>query len=70
MAIKTYQLQTLTCPSCIKRIEKALGTQPEVEDVKVLFSASKVKVIHAENADTDVTRQTIESLGYEVISEK
>ena len=69
MPVQTYQLQTLTCPSCIKRIEKALENQPGVENVKVLFNASKVKVTHAENADANATRQTIESLGYEIISE-
>ena len=70
MKTKTYQLQTLTCPSCVNRIEKALGSQPGVDDVKVLFNASKVKVAHTENADTKLTRQTIENLGYEVVGEK
>lgn len=71
MATKTttYQLQTLTCPSCITKIEKAVSAQPDVESAEVMFSSSKVKVTH-EAADSDNLKQTIEKLGYEVLSEK
>ena len=67
---KTYQLQTLTCPSCINKIEKALSAEPGVETVKVLFNSSKVKVTYVDGADTGDTKQTLEKLGYEVLGEK
>ena len=70
MATTSYKLQTLTCPSCIVKIEKAVGEQPGVEKVKVSFNSSKVKVKHSDDADTAQTRKTIEDLGYEVISQK
>ncbi|NWN95638.1 MAG: heavy-metal-associated domain-containing protein, partial [Bacillus sp. (in: Bacteria)] len=38
------QLETLTCPSCMKKIEGALDKVEGVENVKVLFNASKAKV--------------------------
>ena len=37
------QLGTLTCPSCMTKIEKAVANHDGVENVKVLFNASKVK---------------------------
>lgn len=70
MTTKSYQLQTLTCPSCIDKIEKAVSAQPGIENVKVLFNSSKVKVDHVTDADTNKTRQVIENLGYKVIGEK
>ncbi len=70
MTTTNYQLQTLTCPSCIVRIEKALGAQPGVESAKVSFNSSKVKVVHTPDADTEHTKKVIQNLGYEVISEK
>ena len=38
------QLGTLTCPSCMQKIEQGLSQQTGVEKVKVLFNASKVKI--------------------------
>jgi copper chaperone len=70
MTTTSYKLQTLTCPSCIVKIEKALGEQPGVKDAKVYFNSSKVKVSHNEDADTSLTKKTIENLGYEVLDEK
>lgn len=70
MTTKNYQLETLTCPSCVAKIEKALASQPGVEDAKVSFNSSKVKVAHMANADTNKTKQVIEDLGYKVVSEK
>jgi len=42
----TIQLETLTCPSCIQKIEGAVKNLEgiEKESVKVLFNASKLKV--------------------------
>lgn len=38
-----YQLDGLTCPSCLQKIEGALGQQAGVKSVKALFNSSKVK---------------------------
>lgn len=63
------QLETVTCPSCIKKIESALNKKEGVFDAKVLFHASKVKAdfngaIVSEKEIVD----TIGKLGYQVIS--
>ena len=44
MSQAVLQLETLTCPTCIKKIENALSKQEGVEKVNVLFNASKENV--------------------------
>ena len=39
------QLDTLTCPSCMTKIQGALTKLAGVQNVKVLFNASKVKAL-------------------------
>lgn len=65
------QLETVTCPSCIKRIETTLAKQNGVENVVVKFNASKVEVNHDENImTTDHLSQLVTKLGYQVLSVK
>lgn len=64
-----FQLETLTCPSCIKKIENMLTKTEGVQFAKVLFNTSKVKT---EFDDTQVSasklEEKIQKLGYEVLS--
>ncbi|MGL9726763.1 heavy-metal-associated domain-containing protein [Enterococcus sp. DIV0756] len=61
------QLGTLTCPSCMQKIEHAVGQQNGVDRVKVLFNASKVKAdIQSEQTSPAALKKVIEDLGYEV----
>ena len=71
MTNKTFQLQTLTCPSCINKITAGVKSLPGVEQVEVLFNSSRVKVECTTDAcSSDEIRQAIEKLGYEVLDEK
>lgn len=71
MMTKTFQLETLTCPSCVMKIESALKRTKGVNDVEVLFNASKAKVTFDENLnDGSEIRKTIERLGFNVLGEK
>ena len=45
MTTKTYQLETLTCPSCVAKIEGMLKKTPGVTDSEVLFNSSRVREI-------------------------
>ncbi|QKY70757.1 heavy-metal-associated domain-containing protein [Lentibacillus sp. CBA3610] len=64
-----FQLEPLTCPSCIKKIEGKLGKMDGVENAKVLFNSSKVKSTYDEEKVTsDELKDTIEKLGYPVVS--
>lgn len=61
------QLQTLTCPSCMQKIEQGLSRQSGVTKVNVLFNASKVKVeFQPEIITPQEIQQVIEALGYVV----
>ncbi|WP_010621210.1 heavy-metal-associated domain-containing protein [Paucilactobacillus suebicus] len=61
------QLDTLTCPSCMTKIEKAVSGQPSVENVKVLFNAGKVKADFDDSTvSADQLATVVTKLGYEV----
>ena len=71
MIKSVYQLEPLTCPSCIKKIESVLSKTEGIESVKVLFNSSKVRT---EFDDTKIQateiQKIIEKLGYTVRSSK
>ena len=69
MKTATIQLETLTCPSCVLKIENAVKSLDGVDkkSIKVLFNSSKAKFnfddekLSVEDADKAIT-----ALGYEV----
>ncbi|SDO19304.1 heavy-metal-associated domain-containing protein [Alkalicoccus daliensis] len=66
-----YQLEALTCPSCIQKIEKSLRKTKGVDTVKVLFHSSKVRVQFEEEAiEAEEIESNISRLGYPVLSTK
>ena len=65
----TIQLETLTCPSCVQKIENATKALTGVnkESVKVLFNSSKVKFdFDDEKLSVEDVEKAITALGYEV----
>ena len=66
----TIQLETVTCPSCMQKIENGVKSLDGVDkkSIKVLFNSSKVRV---EYDDEKVSIKDIENaiykLGYEVM---
>jgi len=71
MTNKTYQLQTLTCPSCMAKIQGALKRTNGVKEAEVLFNTSRAKVSFDEDVVTsEAIKKTIESLGFKVLGEK
>ncbi len=65
----TIQLETLTCPSCAQKIDKAVKSLEGVdkESVSVLFNSSKVKLnFEAEKLSVEEIEGAITTLGYEV----
>lgn len=70
MKTADLQLETLTCPSCLQKIESKVKGIAGVdgETVKVRFNASKVKAdFDSEQTSVDEISQAIESLGYRVL---
>ncbi len=69
----TIQLETLSCPSCLQKIDTAVKGVDGVEkdSVKVMFNASKVKVNFDGEATTiENIENVIEKLGYPVTKSK
>ncbi|GGA90732.1 heavy-metal-associated domain-containing protein [Ornithinibacillus halotolerans] len=67
------QLETLSCPSCMQKIENAVKRINGVEkgSLKVLFNASKVKVdFESEIVAIHEIEKAIEDLGYAVVKSK
>lgn len=65
----TIQLETLTCPSCVQKIDSAVKSLKgvEKESVKVSFNSSKVKLDFDENKLTaEAVVKAITALGYDV----
>ncbi|MFS0614142.1 cation transporter [Lederbergia ruris] len=71
MTTVKFQLETLSCPSCIKKIETALNKQAGVKEANVLFHSSKVKATFDEAITTaEQLEETITKLGYLVLKTK
>ena len=69
MTTVKFATQPFTCPSCIAKIETTVARLDGVEDVKVMFNSSKVKVTFDESAvDAGTIERTITGLGYPVLS--
>ena len=65
----TIQLETLTCPSCVQKIEGAVKSLEGVdkESLNVLFNSSKVKLnFDDEKTTVEDIEDAITKLGYEV----
>lgn len=61
------QLDELTCPSCLTKIEGALKPQPGLSDIKVLFNAGKIKARFDNHKITpEAIKDVVMRLGYEV----
>lgn len=69
MKTKRFQLETLTCPSCVTRIEGVLNKEPGVDQAKVLFNSSRVKVdYNVEEVSAERLVEVIEEIGFPVLS--
>lgn len=65
----TIQLETLTCPSCMQKIEGAVKALDGIdkESVNVMFNASKLKVNFDNNKlSIGDIEKAIDKIGYEV----
>ena len=63
----TIQLETLTCPSCMQKIENGVKSLDGVskESLKVLFNSSKVRVeFDDEKVSIKDIEHDIDKLGY------
>lgn len=69
----TIQLETLSCPSCLQKIEGAVKGLNGVDQdsVKVMFNSSKVKAdFDGDKIAIEDIEKAIEKVGYEVLKSK
>ena len=63
------QLETLTCPSCLQKIENGVGKLNGIDkdSLKGMFNASRVKVdFDGDVLSIEEIEKSIQDLGYEV----
>lgn len=66
-----FQLEPLTCPSCVKKIEGAFAKTEGVTSAKVLFNLGRVKAeFDSSVVEAKQLENTLEKLGFPVISTK
>ncbi|MGX6979455.1 heavy-metal-associated domain-containing protein [Vagococcus elongatus] len=71
MTKKIFQMETISCPSCIAKIEGALKRLKGIKKYEVLFNSSRVKVEFDETVlSSKEIIDKIEKVGYTVLSEK
>ncbi|MGI6404895.1 MAG: heavy-metal-associated domain-containing protein [Syntrophaceticus sp.] len=71
MAKAEFRLETITCPTCVKKIEATLAKAKGVESVRVLFNSSKVKTEFDDTqTDAEKLKLLIENLGFTVVNSK
>ncbi len=71
MSTKTFQLETVSCPSCIAKIEGMLKKTQGIVESEVLFNTSRVKVNFDEKIiASEEIKNRIGGLGYKVLGEK
>ena len=64
-----FQLETLTCPTCVAKIEGALNKQSGVENATVLFNSSRVKTtFNSQEVSAEELQKVVENVGYPVLS--
>ncbi|HHX18553.1 MAG TPA: metal-binding protein [Clostridium sp.] len=65
----TIQLETLTCPSCVLKIENATKAVSGVDgdSVKIMFNSSKLKFdFDDEKTSVEEVEKAISALGFQV----
>jgi copper chaperone CopZ len=71
MTNKTYQLETLTCPTCALKIQTMLSRTNGVMKAEVFFTSSRIKIEFDESVIlNDELKMKIEKFGYQIINEK
>lgn len=66
-----FTLEPLSCPTCIKKIESTLKHTKGVSNAKVMFHSNRVRTQFDENVvEADQLKETIEKLGYPVLSQR
>jgi P-type Cu+ transporter len=59
-------IEGMTCASCVRRVEKALGKAEGVESANVNFATNQATVVHSGLVDENALKKAVEKAGYGV----
>lgn len=62
------KIEGMTCASCVRRVEKALGKVPGVLEASVNYATEKAIIQHSGQVDAKTLTQAVEDAGYGVAS--
>lgn len=66
-----FTMEPFTCPSCVKKIEHAVGNIEGVRDIKVMFNSGRIRAEFDKlKTNVDALQDVIVRLGYPVLSRK
>ena len=66
----TFQIEGMTCASCVGRVEKALSAAPGVASASVNLATETAQVGHDDTIDTTALTQILSDAGYPAVSEE
>jgi heavy metal translocating P-type ATPase len=66
----SFQVEGMTCASCVGRVEKALSAVPGVDSASVNLATETARVSYDDTVDTSVLTQTLTDVGYPAVVEE
>jgi P-type Cu+ transporter len=68
--MNTFQIEGMSCASCVGRVEKALKAVPGITEALVNLAAETVQVQYGEPVTTETITQTLSEAGYPAVAEE
>ncbi len=69
MATSHFKVPDMDCPTCVEKIERAIRTIRNVEEVSVNLMSQTVRITHGP-IDQNLLKQTIQSIGYTIAEDR
>lgn len=66
-----FNMESFTCPSCVKKIENTVARIDGVNEIKVMFNSGRVRAeFDSSKTSAEALENTIVKLGYPVLSKR
>ena len=66
-----FNMETFTCPSCVKKIENTVSKIDGVQSVQVMFNSARIRAEFDDSkTNADAIEEVLIKLGYPVLSKK
>jgi Cu+-exporting ATPase len=66
LAHTDVKIEGMTCASCVRRVERALGKVPGVTEASVNYATERASVVHGPEVTPEAIRAAVEGAGYGV----